>query len=318
MHSKHTRITLHSFPIATRLVAAAFLITMGGGYFAGLVQLHYQHGDSQNILPTADRAVEIYHGATEEQKKNAKSKFQKLLEADENLSFNGSGTMRAAFFKKSGSAFKKVEGKPEEASLRRLREGEITVLLDWTKLPDEELKTAYSKDELEITKDLELAEDFVKEEGGKRFALVKSILDERCVRCHQKEGGADKAAAAYPLEELKQLQPYLEVKTATPMELRKLAQTTHVHLLGFGMMFFLTGAIFSMTSYPAVIRVLFCAWPLIFQMIDISCWWLARIDPIFARCIVLTGGLVALGLGLQIVLTLLDLLIPRRATRLDE
>ena len=84
--------------------------------------------------------------------------------------------------------------------------------------------------------------------------------------------------------------------------------------LGFGMMFFLTGVIFSMTSYPGFLRVLFCAWPLVFQMIDIGCWWLARLDPMYARVIVYTGGLVALGLGLQVVLTLLDLMIPRSSS----
>jgi len=42
-------------------------------------------------------------------------------------------------------------------------------------------------------------------------------------------------------------------------------------------------------------------------MIDISCWWLARIDPTFAQVIAVTGGIVATGLGLHIVLTLFNL-----------
>ena len=51
--------------------------------------------------------------------------------------------------------------------------------------------------------------------------------------------------------------------------------------------------------------------PLVFQMVDISFWWLARMDEpygqIFAHFIPVTGGIVALGLGLQIVLTMFSL-----------
>jgi hypothetical protein len=46
------------------------------------------------------------------------------------------------------------------------------------------------------------------------------------------------------------------------------------------------------------------------QVIDISCWWLARLDgvgPYFAMAILVTGGLVALGLSLQIILSLFNM-----------
>ena len=85
------------------------------------------------------------------------------------------------------------------------------------------------------------------------------------------------------------------------MDLTKLAQTTHVHLIGFCMMFGLTGIIFSLTAYPTKLRVLFAPWPLVFQVLDISCWWVARLDPIFARTILVTGGLVGMGLAVHIL-----------------
>jgi hypothetical protein len=91
------------------------------------------------------------------------------------------------------------------------------------------------------------------------------------------------------------------------MSLAKLAQTTHVHLLGLAVLYGLTGLIFSFTSYSNRARVLFGPLPLVAQLGDIGCWWLARLDPVFAQAILITGGLVALGLAIHILGSLWDL-----------
>jgi hypothetical protein len=91
------------------------------------------------------------------------------------------------------------------------------------------------------------------------------------------------------------------------MSEKKLAQTTHVHLLGFGMLYGLTGLIFSFTSYPLILRILIAPLPLLVQVVDISFWWLARYDPVFAHMIPLTGALVAAGLFVHIVGSLFNM-----------
>src|SRR5262249_54558706 len=108
---------------------------------------------------------------------------------------------------------------------------------------------------------------------------------------------------------------YIPDKSAAPsqsalagaMSEKKLAQTTHVHLLGFAMLYGLTGLIFSFTSYPVVVRLLVAPLPLVVQVVDISFWWLARADPVFAHLIPLTGVLVAGGLFIHIVGSLFNL-----------
>jgi hypothetical protein len=69
--------------------------------------------------------------------------------------------------------------------------------------------------------------------------------------------------------------------------------------------------IFSFTSYPAIIRLVIAPLPLLAQVADIACWWLARTEApygtLFAQGIILTGSLVGLGLGLHIVLGLLNM-----------
>jgi hypothetical protein len=129
---------------------------------------------------------------------------------------------------------------------------------------------------------------------------IRSILQDRCVRCHTPGNSADDKAARCPLDSYERLAVYTSKDTSAGMPIRSLAQTTHVHLLGFSMLFTLTGLVFSFTSFPLWVRSVFGPFALVAQVADISCWWLARLDPLFAQAILVTGGLVALGLFVQI------------------
>jgi hypothetical protein len=129
------------------------------------------------------------------------------------------------------------------------------------------------------------------------------------VACHTPD--VEKAnmaeATKYPLDTYERLKPYAKVGAAAGMSLTKLAQTTHVHLLGFSMLYGLTGLIFAFTSYPGWLKVLLAPLPLAAQVADIGCWWLARMDSRFAQVIAVTGGVVAVGLLLHIVLSVFNM-----------
>lgn len=301
--------TLRDFPGPTRGLIAVFLIAIGCGYFAGLVQLHHQHAKPGNLLPTADDAVDIYHGPTERQT----SKLERVVAANEGP-FTGHGSMKPAFFEKS-AGWKGDLGKRDEAGKQKLmqeREGERQALLEWIRAGGP--KGAYDKNHFLLEKPLVLTDDFiVKDENGKILKddqgmiafQVKTLLQERCERCHA-DNDFDAGAARFPLDSHEKLRPYLAVKSADPMDIKKLAQTTHVHLIGFTMMFFLTGLIFSFTSYPGWVRAILAPWPMFFQVCDISCWWLGRYQPLAAQAILVTGALVGIGFGIHILGGLLD------------
>jgi hypothetical protein len=141
---------------------------------------------------------------------------------------------------------------------------------------------------------------------------IKKIIDDRCVRCHSSKDPEDAAAGEFPLETYEQLRPRVTAEAGgSAMSLTKLAQTTHVHMLGFSMLYGLTGLILAFSSYPALLRIVLCPLPLLAQVVDISFWWLARLPeplgPLMARLIVISGAVVAVGLILHIVLTLFDL-----------
>lgn len=94
------------------------------------------------------------------------------------------------------------------------------------------------------------------------------------------------------------------------LSVESLTQSTHAHLLSFSMLWALTGLTFAFTTYPLWMRCTLAPVVLIFQIIDISFWWLARlpeIGPYFAVGIMGTGAVVGLGLIAQIVLSLFNM-----------
>lgn len=322
---------LYHLPVAAKLCIAAFLLSVGVGYFSALVQLHFQQATPGHLLPSSKSVVDTFHGP----RGTPQSQLERLITADENLPWNGSGQMSAAFTTKSDgwkAAIKKrvgemrkrlgrrVDAGGEEAlkeeaekELRGERATERDVVLAW-------LKAGASKEEYEADKyclSPELAgrpitKDFGDEDADGKFAKIKSILDARCARCHTKpEAAEDQKAATYPLDTHQTISKYTKVQTGPTMSLEKLTQTTHIHLLSFSMLYFLTGLALALTRYPWFIKVPLASIPLVVQVIDIACWWLARIPGetgvMFALAIPITGAIVGAGLGLQIVLTVWDL-----------
>jgi hypothetical protein len=94
--------------------------------------------------------------------------------------------------------------------------------------------------------------------------------------------------------------------------MKALALTTHVHLLGFSVLFAMTGFLFSLTEFPWAMRLFFVPFTLAAQLVEIACWWLAKVDVVYAKMIFYLGPLVGLGLVVQSAGVLLDLLLRRR------
>jgi cytochrome c553 len=300
------RLTLRALPLSARLVLAVFLVAVGLGYGSALVQLHFQHASPGQLMPTAADVIRRFHGDPDPAKRV--STLQRLLEADESQPFNGSGSMAAAFTKRSDGWTKEIRKHPE-AEVRREREGERQAVLWWLK--DGLRHDAYEADRLPLPASLAgqpVTAEFRNDDGSVK---IKSLFTARCVRCHQKDGD-DPNAANYPLDKPDEVQTYAKADPAPgTMSVSKLAQTTHAHLLSFAVLFALTGLVIAFSSYPGWLRGVLAPAVLVAQVVDVSCWWLARLDgptgELFAQTIMVTGGVVGAGLFLQIVLGLFDL-----------
>jgi hypothetical protein len=300
------QFTLRDLPLAVRVVLAAFLISVGVGYGSALVQLHFQHASPGEFMPTPHDVVLKFHGDPDPAKRV--SALKRLLEADEALPFNGSGSMSAAFTTRSGGWRTAIREKPE-AEVRKERQGERDAVLLWLK--NGLSQADYDADKMPLTVawgDKPITAEFKTDDGAVK---IKSLFGERCGRCHQKDGD-DANAANYPLDTYPAIQKYAKVDPAPgAMSVTKLAQSTHAHLLSFAVLYMLTGVLFALTNYPGWLRLTLGPLVLVVQLIDIACWWLARLEgPIgvqFAMAIVWTGGIVGAGLAVQIVLTLFHL-----------
>ena len=311
MTNSTTRFQLRNLSLPTRLVLAAFLISVGLGYCSALVQMHFQHASSGKMLPDADDVIDVFHG------RPGISQFERLLTADENRPFNGSGSMRQTFTTKSagwkGAVKKRAKDKnlslaAAETELRRERDGERLAILEWVRTGADQ--ASFEGNSFVLPASLAshaISDEFLdSESAGQRAVKIGAIIESRCARCHDEGKGG--GAGQVPLATWEQVHEYCQVESLNcAMPIKKLAQSTHVHLLSFAMLYGLTGVLVTFTSYPKWFRGILAPLPLVAQLADISCWWLARFDPLYARLIMFTGAVVALSLMLQIGLTLFNL-----------
>jgi hypothetical protein len=296
------RFPLRDLSLPARLVLSAFLISVGVGYVSAMVQLHFQQSSRNGgPLPTKDNVIDTFHG-----KKDLTSQLVKLITGPETGSLEQGTTMAPAFFKNDGGEFKKAARKRPEAEVWAEREGERAAILAWVE--NGVRKEYYMEDAFPLPADLRdkpLTAKF--NNDGK--AKIRSIFVERCVRCHHPTEGEGKAAS-FPLDNYDAIAKYAKVSRGF-MSIEKLTQSTHAHLLSFAVLYCLTGLIFAFTSYPGWFRGLVAPLVLVAQVIDIACWWLARIEgPLgehFAVAILYTGGVVGFGLAIQIVLGLFNM-----------
>ncbi|HLN32255.1 MAG TPA: hypothetical protein VK395_31290 [Gemmataceae bacterium] len=311
MMLRSRRFVLRNLPFSTRLAIAAFLACAGVGYFSALVQLHFQHATPGTLLPTEEDTAGAYFGRT------GMSQFERLLVTDSGKPFNGSGSMRQAFSTKAAgwkssinkrAKVQKISLRQAEERLRSERDGERLAVLEWARhgadrkaFEDNNYMLSPALSKHPITEEfLETAPD------GTTRAKISSIVESRCTRCHGRATSGQ--AAQFPLETWEQVHEYCEIETTEGgMSLKKLAQSTHVHLIGFAMLYGLTGVLITLTSYPGWLRAVLGPFTLLAQVVDIGFWWLGRLDPAYARFIVISGGAVAVGLFLQITLSLFDL-----------
>jgi hypothetical protein len=313
--------SLRLLPLPAKLVITCFLLAVGGGYTAAMVQLHFQDSKSGEMMPTMHDVVLKFTGKKwyESDPPRPMNKFEKLITAPESLTFGGNGTMAPAFFDKDGGTYARI-AKTSESELKRVRaerEGERSALALWASAPADVREKSYHDDRFTIDpakKPPAITPEFA---SGPDGVKVKSIIEARCARCHK----AGEAQSGFPLETYEQIAKYLAspatvtvkaggdwVKVEEPIGLEKLTQSTHAHLLSFAMLFALTGLVFAFTTYPTSLRCILGPWVLLAVVADVALWWLARLSndwgPYFAMAIIGSGGAAGLGLAAQIVLSL--------------
>lgn len=326
MIDNNSRFTLRDLPLPAKLVVTSFLISVGLGYCWALMQLHFKHASKGNLAPSQADVVARFSGkpwpldGPEEKpvqapKANPFGKFAvdgikiKNLIADrcvvchsadggEEPHFNSYDDLAKFFEPKPGTGkIHKLISAPEEAGWGK----DSSMRLAFTEkgyIGDDEWKKAFRK--LDPDKQKELLE----EREAERQTMIAWLEAGATKESYEKDFFKPEKAPEAPAESR------ASKARRRQMSVDALTQSTHAHLLTFSLLWAATGLVFAFTSYPAIVRSTLAPIVLIAQIIDIACWWLARLPdtgPYFALAIMGTGAIVGLGLGLQIVLSLFNM-----------
>ncbi len=133
------------------------------------------------------------------------------VKSDATHPFKGNGTMAPAFFEKDGADYK--DQIKTEPGLFQKRDGERQALRAWIRSDPAARAKAFDSDSFPLPK--ELADQPITAEylTDVKAVKVKSIIADRCARCHATEGGD---AEKYPLETYDQVSKYFAPKDITP------------------------------------------------------------------------------------------------------
>lgn len=129
---------------------------------------------------------------------------------NDQLSWDGSGSMAPAFFEKDKSkAFSKMMDDPavpqaDKDKLKSHRQAELDAALAWIRSADDARKAAYEGDSFGVAAELagKVTPDFVKD--GK--VKIKSLIDARCAACHS----PGKPQKGLPLTSYEEIAEYLK------------------------------------------------------------------------------------------------------------
>src|SRR5579872_7124604 len=101
---------IRDLPLPPKLVITCFLLAVGAGYTAAMVQLHMQDSKSGEMMPTMQDVILKFTGKKwfETNPPKPVSKLEKLVMGQiEGAPWNGTGSMAPAFFSKDGGGFEK-------------------------------------------------------------------------------------------------------------------------------------------------------------------------------------------------------------------
>jgi len=344
--SPTSRYTLRDLPLPAKLVVTAFLISVGLGYLWAMAQIHFKHASLGNPMPTTEDLVSRFSGVPwpiepkpipneEEAAKQADRanavgvqvpavKIKTIVDTRCTWCHGPDGEKSEMPLTKYDEIAKYLMKNPENPK------GHLHTVLtgspkNWNRKSMVKAFKEKSQDWDDMTSDQRTAAGPKRE--AERLAMIAWV-----------EAGAPQAqyeANAFPLPSEFQLKDLPEALNATApplapateaaepkaadkwkeakkrqISVEALTQSTHAHLLSFSMLWALTGLAFAFTSYSYRVRCILSPLVLVVQVVDIACWWLARLDgsgPYFAIAIVATGGIVALGLGGQITLSLFNM-----------
>lgn len=131
---------------------------------------------------------------------------------------------------------------------------------------------------------------------------IRKIMDNNCIMCHN-------ASSGLPIPDFTKFENIAErAKTDTGASFSSLARVSHIHLFGIAFIFMFVGLIFSLAAgVPKYLKASVIVMPYIFLILDISSWWLTKLNPNFAWLVIIGGGTMALSFGFMWIVSMYEM-----------
>ncbi len=193
--------------------AVVFLVLLGGGAAAGYVGLKViqpaldEERNPKPVPSVVEKPAEKPAAPKPTVPTVEPSQLEKLIMGrTDGKQWNGNGSMGAAFFQKDSSFKAAIKKRPEE-EVRAEREGERLALREWLRSEPAKRKQYFESDAFPTPSGGATPFTITADMTENGMVKVRSILEARCVICHNKDG----EQFDYPLETYAELMKYVEV-----------------------------------------------------------------------------------------------------------
>jgi hypothetical protein len=132
-------------------------------------------------------------------------------------------------------------------------------------------------------------------------AEIKPIIEQRCVLCHNADAGG-----LPDLSKFEALKKYTESDQGATFA--SLTRVSHIHLFGISFIFMFVGMIFALSSgVPLKLKGAAIVMPYAFLLLDITSWWLTKLNSHFALLVVVGGGGLAMAFVFMWVVSMYEM-----------
>ncbi|BBL75130.1 elongation factor-1 alpha [Methylomagnum ishizawai] len=130
---------------------------------------------------------------------------------------------------------------------------------------------------------------------------IKPIIELRCIMCHNSE-----AAGLPDFTQFEHI--HQRAQSDQGATFASLARVSHIHLFGIAFIFMFVGLIFALASgVPCKLKGAAIVMPYVFLLLDITSWWLTKLNPNFALLVILGGGGMAMAFVFMWVVSMYEM-----------
>ena len=126
---------------------------------------------------------------------------------------------------------------------------------------------------------------------------VAPILNRDCIICHS-------PAVNPSLPDLTTFKGVAEVAHSGGAPVSSLVKVSHIHLFGIAFILYFIGRIFLLCEMNVYVKRIAVIIPFVAMLLDVMSWFLTKTIASFAYVVVLSGALMGLSMGMQILMSL--------------